>query len=68
MVIVAPTSQSARPAIFRPEIEINDGPTRVLVEQLGAVDTSRLDKLVGHVTPAELWEIDDALRLILSLG
>lgn len=68
VVIVAPTSQSARTATFRPEIEIGDEPTRVLVEQLGAVDTNRLGKLVGHVVPAEQWEIDDALRLILALG
>lgn len=68
VVIVAPTSQSARAATFRPEIEINDEATRVLVEQLGAVDTSRLGKLVGHVAPAEHWEIDDALRLVLSLA
>jgi mRNA interferase MazF len=67
VVIVAPTSQSARPATFRPEIEINRQPTRLLVEQLGAVDTSRLGKLVGHVEPADLWEIDDVLRLILGL-
>ncbi|MFN2488185.1 MAG: type II toxin-antitoxin system PemK/MazF family toxin [Actinomycetota bacterium] len=68
VVVVAPTSQTARPATFRPEIEINDQPTRVLVEQLGAVDTSRLGKLVGHVVPEEQWGIDDALRLILALG
>lgn len=68
VVIVAPTSQSARAATFRPEIEINDEPTRVLVEQVGAVDTNRLGKLVGHIAPAEQWEIDDALRLILALG
>ncbi len=68
VVIVAPTSRSARAATFRPEIEIGDEPTRVLVEQIGAVDTSRLGKLVGHVAPAEQWEIDDALRLVLALG
>lgn len=68
VVIVAPTSQSARAATFRPEIEINDEPTRVLIEQLGAVDTNRHGKLVGHIAPAEQWEIDDALRLILALG
>ncbi len=67
VVIVAPTSQSARPATFRPRIDIADEPTRVLVEQLGAVDTSRLGKQVGRVGPAEQWEIDDALRLILAL-
>lgn len=68
VVIVAPTSRSARRATFRPDIQIGAEPTRVLVEQLGAVDTSRLGKLVGHVAPAEQWEIDDALRLILALG
>ena len=68
VVIVAPTSRSARAATFRPEIEIADQTSRVLVEQLGAVDTNRLGKLVGHVAPAEQWEIDDALRLILALG
>jgi mRNA interferase MazF len=68
VVLVAPTSQSARAATFRPEIEIADDSTRVLVEQLGAVDISRLGKQVGNVGPAEQWEIDDALRLILALG
>ncbi|MBA2725169.1 MAG: type II toxin-antitoxin system PemK/MazF family toxin [Actinobacteria bacterium] len=68
VVIVAPTSKSARHATFRPEIEINDQPTRVLVEQLGAVDSSRLGKLIGHIGPEEQWEIDDALKLILALG
>lgn len=68
VVIVAPTSRSARAATFRPEIEIGGESTRVLVEQLGAVDTNRLGKRVGHVAPAEQWEIDDALRLILALG
>lgn len=67
VVIVAPTSQSARSATFRPEIEINDQTTRVLVEQLGAVDTTRLGERVGHLAPPEQWEIDDALRVILSL-
>lgn len=68
VVIVAPTSRSARPATFRPEIELDGGATQVLVEQLGAVDTSRLGKLIGHVAPEEQWAIDDALRLILALG
>lgn len=68
VVIVAPTSQSARAATFRPELEIGDESTRVLVEQLGAVDMSRLGKRVGHVAPAEQWDIDDALRLVLALG
>ena len=34
VVLVAPTSRSAKPASFRPEIEIDGAPTRVLVEQV----------------------------------
>lgn len=68
VVIVAPTSQSARVATFRPEMQVHDQPTRVLVEQLGAVDASRVGKLVGHVAPAVQWEIDDSLQPILGLG
>jgi mRNA interferase MazF len=67
VVLIAPTSTSARSASFRPEIEIAGQPTRVLVEQVGAVDTSRIGELVGVVTPEEAWGIDDALRTVLGL-
>ena len=67
VVIVAPTSQSARSASFRPEIVVHDEPTKVLVEQLGAVDAGRLGTLVGHVTPEEMWGIDEALLTVLGL-
>lgn len=67
VVIVAPTSRSARPASFRPEISIGEQPTRVLIEQLGAVDATRLGDLVGHASPEELWGIDEALLTVLGL-
>lgn len=67
IVIIAPTSRSARPATFRPEIEVNEQSTRLLIEQLGPVDVERLGTLVGHVTPEELWEIDDSLMAVLGL-
>lgn len=67
VVVVAPTSRSARAASFRPQIEVSSQDTRVLVEQIGAVDSSRLGNLVGHVTPEEQWGIDDALLTILGL-
>jgi mRNA interferase MazF len=68
VVIVAPTSRSARAASFRPEIVVNGETTRVLVEQLGAVDVRRLGQLSGHLSPEELWGIDDALLTVLGLG
>lgn len=68
VVLVAPTSTSARAASFRPEIEIEGTPTKVLVEQIGAVDVGRLGDLAGHLTPEELWGIDSALLTVLGLG
>lgn len=67
VILVAPTSLSARPASFRPEIDVAGEHTRVLVEQVGAVDAQRLADLVGHVTPEEMWGIDEALATILGL-
>jgi mRNA interferase MazF len=67
VVLVAPTSRSARPASFRPEIELLGATTRVLVEQVGAVDSGRLGELVGRVTPQQQWGIDEALMTVLGL-
>jgi mRNA interferase MazF len=67
VVLVAPTSRSARAASFRPEIEVDGQPTRTLVEQVSAIDVRRLGDLAGHVTREELWGIDDALTTVLGL-
>lgn len=67
VVLVAPTSRSARPASFRPEIELLGETTRVLVEQVGAVDSGRLGELVGRVAPQQQWGIDEALITVLGL-
>jgi mRNA interferase MazF len=66
-VLVAPTSRSSRPAIFRPTILIAGEPTRVLVEQLTAIAPEHLGRLVGHVRRSELNEISEAARLVLEL-
>ena len=67
VVIVAPTSRSARTASFRPKIDVAGERTRVLVEQIGAIDARRLGDLLGHVTPEEMWGIDEALATVLGL-
>ena len=66
-VLVAPTSRSAAPRIFRPTITVNDEPTQVLVEQTAAVAPERLGEFVGRVSYDELTTINDALRLALEL-
>ncbi|MFT7607706.1 MAG: mRNA interferase MazF [Candidatus Aldehydirespiratoraceae bacterium] len=68
VVIVAPTSRSARSASFRPEITVAGDTTLVLVEQLGAVDVQRLGDVVGYLSADELWSIDDALITVLGLA
>lgn len=67
VVVVAPTSRSARRASFRPEVEVGGVSTRVLVEQLGAVDVQRLGRRVGMLTAAEMWSVDEALAVVLGL-
>jgi mRNA interferase MazF len=65
--LVAPTSRSARPASFRPEVDINGEATRVLAEQTAAIDPQRLGAQVGRLSLRELQQVDAALRLVLSL-
>ena len=59
--------QECGAAWWRPEIEVRGTRTRVLVEQTGAVDTTRLGRRVERLTTEELWAIDDALRALLAL-
>jgi mRNA interferase MazF len=66
-VIVCPTSQSAPPASFHPEIALSEEPTRVLCEMAGVVDATRLGRQVGHLTRDEMEAVDEALGLVLDL-
>jgi mRNA interferase MazF len=65
--LVAPTSSSARPATFRPNVVLEGGTTRVLVEQTTVVDPQRLGASAGRLDAGELRAVDDALRLVLGL-
>ena len=65
--IVAPTCRSAAAATFRPEIQLDGESTRVLVEQLRAVDVERLGELAGRLSGQEQRAVDDALALVLDL-
>jgi mRNA interferase MazF len=68
VVLVAPTSTSARPASFRPEVTIAGEATRVLVEQVGAVDVQRLGARVRTLPADDMWAIDEALATVLGLS
>jgi mRNA interferase MazF len=68
VVLVAPTSTSARRASFRPQVEIEGTETRVLVEQMGAIDVNRLGELAGHLGSEEQWSVDAAILTVLGLS
>ncbi len=67
-VVAAPTSTGSWTSSFHPEIDLGGHRTRVLVEQLQAIDPERrLARKVGHVSAAEQEQIDEALQLVLGL-
>jgi mRNA interferase MazF len=65
--LVAPTSTSARPTSFRPEVEIAGKTTQVLAEQTAAIQPERLGKLIGHLSHQQMSTVDNALRIVLQL-
>jgi mRNA interferase MazF len=66
-VIVAPTSTGAAPATFRPEIRVAGSPTRVMTDQLRAVDAERMGSSAGRLDASELHAVDRALATVLAL-
>ena len=66
-VLVSPTSTAAPPRSFRPTIDLDGSPTRVLVEQTTAVSPQKLGDSIGRLSASELRELDTALALVLRL-
>ena len=65
--IVAPTSTRAHPYVFRPEVLVRGRPTRVMLDQLRAVDVEKaIGDRVGRLSPAELTDIGRLLRAVLD--
>jgi len=66
-VVICPTSTSAPPASFHPEIDLYGEPTRVLCEMVGVIDARNLGNQAAHLGCDELRAVDDALLLVLGL-
>lgn len=66
-VVLAPTSRSAPPRSFRPQVRVGGERTCVLVEQLRTVDVTRLGEVVAHLDRDDLEALDRALELTLAL-
>jgi mRNA interferase MazF len=65
-VVICPTSRSAFPASFHPEITLNGCATQGLCEMI-AVDARALGARVGHLTLDEQRSLEEALQLVLDL-
>jgi mRNA interferase MazF len=66
-VLVAPTSRSAAPATFRPVVELSRTPTRVLIDQVRALDAQSITGSLGRLSGEELQALDDALGVVFGL-
>ena len=66
-VVVVPTSTSAQPAIFRPDVTIRGRRTKLLTDQVSTVDRSRVGRSVGRLSLVELQELDESLQRMLGL-
>ncbi|WP_113699792.1 type II toxin-antitoxin system PemK/MazF family toxin [Nonomuraea lactucae] len=65
---IVPTSTSARPSVFRPEVELGGRRTRLLVDRIRTVDTSRVHgEPVHYLGRNEMAAVEHALGLYLGL-
>jgi mRNA-degrading endonuclease toxin of MazEF toxin-antitoxin module len=55
-------------ASFHPEVTIDDHPTQILCEMVGAGDARALGERAGHLTDDELRAVEDAVLLVLGLS
>jgi len=67
-VLIAPTSTRAHPYSFRPAITIDGVSTRVMLDQLRAVDRVKaIGERVGRLDRQELDEVRTVLRAVLDI-
>ena len=67
-VIVAPLSASAPDAPFRPAVTVGGTASRMLAEQMRAVDVGRVGKRLGHLSADESVDVNTAVRLVLGIA
>jgi len=69
--VVPVTSNVARALSFQvlltPEESGLDRDSKAQAEQVRSLDVTRLTRRVGRVSPARMWELDEALRRHLDL-
>jgi mRNA interferase MazF len=67
-VTVIPTSTSAGPAVFRPEVVIAGRETRILIDQIRTIDTRyAAGELVDYLSHDDMAQVEHALSRYLGL-
>jgi mRNA interferase MazF len=67
-VLVAPTSTSAHPYVFRPEVTVRGEQTRLMLDQLRTVDVEKaIGERVGRLDPHEMGTVGRLLRAVLDV-
>jgi mRNA interferase MazF len=62
VVLISPRSTSAKDSTFRPEVEILGEKTKILVEQVAALDVGRLGETITRLHGGAMWNVDDKAR------
>jgi mRNA interferase MazF len=66
--IVAPTSTNSHPYVFRPQVTVRGEPTRLMLDQLRAVDIEKaIGDRAGRLSQAEMLEVNRLLRAVLAI-
>jgi mRNA interferase MazF len=67
-VTILPTSTSAQPAVFRPEVVIAGRETRVLIDQIRTIDTCYvIGELVDYLSRDDMAHVEHGLSRYLGL-
>ncbi|HEY1916377.1 MAG TPA: type II toxin-antitoxin system PemK/MazF family toxin [Streptosporangiaceae bacterium] len=65
---VIPTSTSAQPSVFRPEVVIAGRETKVLIDQLRTIDASYITgELVDYLTRDDMAQVEHGLSRYLGM-
>jgi mRNA interferase MazF len=68
VITVVPTSTSAQPAVFRPELEVMGTRTRFLVDQIRTIDVAYVHgDPVGYLDRDDLAAVEHAVARYLRL-
>jgi mRNA interferase MazF len=67
-VTILPTSTSAQPSVFRPEVLIAGRSTRILIDQIRTIDSTYVTgELVDYLSRDDMAQVDHTLSRYLGL-